>query len=599
MIPTKHNAETVNVGHPSAVYITGQGSVRGFRDVDRSLIRFLNIPYATVTERWRQASPVNPWLGVRDATRYGPMCPQTLARKGTGLTKLFGIPAVNDGFQYSFSERDCLNLSIYVPLLDAPPPVSGIPVIVFIHGGKLRHGGNAHPVYDMSNFVHASVKANQPVIVVVINYRLGCLGYFASRELAFEFDSDPDNILHLRTHDQDPAFGNWGLADQKLAFEWVREHIWVFGGNASNITAMGYSGGGTAIMNHMLIQSHHGLFSRAIVHSGGAGLIFARYAYFQCQKIFDHLHNHIQAENAPMATGSEKTPNGSDLGQELLQRAQTLRGISADILMQVPELKGIDSILYPNLDNKVLFPSPQSLIARDSHHYDPGVKSVIFATTKDEGTLFAGTHGATDICQWQSFLDRWVSPKLHQEVEAIYGKPQTGADARSFSSKILGDIFAAYPTNSACEGFLAQDDRQRLLYRVYVDRSLKAVDNMQLDLGVAHGTDMGFATMSDLSQQYMTEQEKAFGYRVMEKYFRFAYGLEDEATPGDPHTVGWKAGCKDGRVATVWSEDFEFRAGAFERMDERTIELWRRNEEWVAQKRPPQSLGSTHSRPML
>ncbi|KAF9313548.1 hypothetical protein BG003_005086 [Podila horticola] len=372
MIPTEHDTEIVNIGHPSVVYISGQGSVRGFRDEDRSLIRFLNIPYAVVTDRWRRASPVKPWLGVRDATRYGPMCPQTLARKSTDLTKLFGIPAANDGFQYLFSERDCLNLAIYVPVLETPPPIGGIPVIVYIHGGKLRHGGNAHPVYDMSNFVRASVEANQPVIAVVINYRLGCLGYFASRELAFEFDSDPDNILHNRTHDQDPAFGNWGLADQKLAFEWVRKHIGVFGGDASNVTAMGYSGGGTAIMNHMLIQSHHGLFSRAIIHSGGAGLIFARYAYFQCQKTFDHLYTHIKAEVAPSVAESEKTLNGSNLGQELLQRAQTLRGVSADILMQAPEVKGIDSILYPNLDNKFLFPSPKALIARESSHYDPG-----------------------------------------------------------------------------------------------------------------------------------------------------------------------------------------------------------------------------------
>ncbi|KAF9420696.1 hypothetical protein BGZ76_004063 [Entomortierella beljakovae] len=599
MIPTKNNAEAVNVGDPSMVYIPGHGSAHGFLDADRSLIRFLNIPYAVVTDRWHQASPVKPWLGVRDATCYGPMCPQTLTRKCTSLTKLFGIPAVNDGFHYLFSERDCLNLGIYVPILEAPPPVGGFPVIVFIHGGKLRHGGNAHPVYDMSNFVHASVMANQPVIAVVINYRLGCLGYFASRELAFEFDSNPDNILHHRTHDQDPAFGNWGLADQKLAFEWVRRHIVVFGGNPSSVTAMGYSGGGTAIMNHMLIPSHHGLFSRAIVHSGGAGLIFARYAYFQCQKIFDHLYNNTQSEDAPMVTGSEKIPNRGSLGQELLQRVQTLRRIPADILMHIPEVKGIDSILYPNLDNKFLFPSPQSLIARDSPHYDPGVKAVVFGTTKDEGTLFASTHGATDIRQWQSFLDRWVDPKLHQEVEAIYGKPKTGADARSFSSKILGDLFSAYPTHSACEGYLAQDDKQRVLYRFYVDRSLEAVDNLQLDLGVAHGTDMGFATMSDLSQKYMTEQEKAFGYRVMEKYFRFVYGLEDEAIPSESDMVGWKVGSKNGRMATIWSKDFEFRAGVFERMDGRTIELWRRNEEWAAQKRPPQSLGSTHPRPKL
>ncbi|KAG0055039.1 hypothetical protein BGZ89_002514 [Linnemannia elongata] len=537
MIPTTYDAEIVNIGHPSAMYIPGQGFVCGFRDANRSVIRFLNIPYAAVTDRWRQATPVKPWLGVRDASLYGPMCPQTLAHRSTDLTKLFGIPAVKDGFQYAFSERDCLNLAIYVPVLEAPPPVGGIPVIVYIHGGKLRHGGNAHPVYDMSNFVHASVKANQPVITVVINYRLGCLGYFASRELAFEFDSDPDNIRHSRTHDRDPAFGNWGLADQKLAFEWVREHIGAFGGDASNVTAMGYSGGGTSIMNHMLIESHHGLFSRAIVHSGGAGLIFARYAYFQCQKSFDHLYRHIKAEDAPMVTESQKTPNG-DHGQELLQRAQTLRSVSADILMQVPEVKGIDSILYPNLDNKFLFPSPRCI------------------------------------------------KKL---------KPSMG----NLRQELMPDLSRATYLVIFSQPIQLIQPAKDFLHRTTNSGSLEAIDNLQLDLGVAHGTDMGFATMSDLSQQYMTEREKAFGYRVMEKYFRFAYGSEDETTPDEPDTVGWKAGSKDGRVATVWSKDFEFRAGAFERMDEGTIELWRRNEEWAAQKRPPQSLGSTHARPML
>ncbi|KAF9325136.1 hypothetical protein BG006_011367 [Podila minutissima] len=513
------------------------------------------------------------------------MCPQKLIGKSTGLTKLFGMPAVNDGFQYMFSERDCLNLAIYVPVLEASPPVGGIPVIVHIHGGRLRHGGNAHPAY-----------ANQPVIVVVINYRLGCLGYFASRELAFEFDSDPDNILHHRTHDQDPAFGNWGLVDQKLAFEWVQRNIGVFGGDGSNVTAMGYSGGGNAIMNHMLIPSHHGLFSRAFIHSGGSAVIFAQYAYFQCQKTFDQLYNHVKAEDLLTVPEKEETPNGSNLGQALLHRAEALRSVSADILMQAPDVKGIDSILYPNLDNKFLFSSPKSFIARDSPHYDPGVKAVLFSTTANEGTLFTGTHGATGIRQWQSFLDRWVDPKLHQEVEAIYGKPRTGADAMSFSSKILGDLFSAYPTLSSCEGFLAQEDEQRVLYRQHIDRSLEVVDKLGLGLGVPHGTDMAFTTMSDLNQQYMTEQEKAFGHRVMEGYFRFAYGLDPDELY---KMVRQNAGSKDRSGAIVWSKDFEFRVGAFERMDERTIDLWRNNEEWAAQKQPPQSLGSAHARPKL
>lgn len=71
MITTTYETETVIVRHPTVVNIPGQGSVRGVSDEDRSLIRFLNIPYAVVTERWRHASPVKPWLGVRDATHYG------------------------------------------------------------------------------------------------------------------------------------------------------------------------------------------------------------------------------------------------------------------------------------------------------------------------------------------------------------------------------------------------------------------------------------------------------------------------------------------------------------------------------------------------
>jgi len=71
MIPTKHDIETVTVGPPTVVNIPGQGFVRGIKDKDRSVVRFLNVPYAVVRERWRRTSPVKPWPGIRDATCYG------------------------------------------------------------------------------------------------------------------------------------------------------------------------------------------------------------------------------------------------------------------------------------------------------------------------------------------------------------------------------------------------------------------------------------------------------------------------------------------------------------------------------------------------
>lgn len=47
---------------------------------------FLGIPYAappTGENRWRAPQPVEPWPGVRDATRYAPDCPQVTLPKGS------------------------------------------------------------------------------------------------------------------------------------------------------------------------------------------------------------------------------------------------------------------------------------------------------------------------------------------------------------------------------------------------------------------------------------------------------------------------------------------------------------------------------------
>ncbi|ORZ24943.1 Carboxylesterase, partial [Lobosporangium transversale] len=62
--------------------------------------------------------------------------------------------------------------------------------------------------------------------------------------------------------------GNWGLQDQRLTFEWIHNNIAAFGGDPSNITAMGGLSGATSIGYHMLIPQHRGLFHRAIMQSG-------------------------------------------------------------------------------------------------------------------------------------------------------------------------------------------------------------------------------------------------------------------------------------------------------------------------------------------
>jgi|SRR5579862_6856424 len=41
---------------------------------------------------------------------------------------------------------------------------------------------------------------------------------------------------------------NPGFYDQRFAFEWVRNYIWAFGGNPSDVTGMGLSSGGSSLL---------------------------------------------------------------------------------------------------------------------------------------------------------------------------------------------------------------------------------------------------------------------------------------------------------------------------------------------------------------
>jgi para-nitrobenzyl esterase len=196
---------------------------------------FLGIPYAAAPvgeRRWRRPQPVSAWQGDRDATEASPACPQP-AVQTQGLVPLR-------------QNEDCLNLNVWTPY-DAPMP-PGLPVMVWIHGGANRIGAGSLPYYD------GTALARRGVVVVTINYRLGYLGYFAHPALQQE---------------QANEGGNFALLDQIAALEWVKRNIAGFGGNPGRVTVFGESAGGAAILQLMVTPQAKGLFSQAIVESGG------------------------------------------------------------------------------------------------------------------------------------------------------------------------------------------------------------------------------------------------------------------------------------------------------------------------------------------
>jgi len=206
------------------------GTVKGFKDGET--IKYLGIPFAQppVQElRFEAAVEPSKWDGIRDATNYGPGCPQP-ACDATGIN----CPTTQD--------EDCLYLNVYRPA--GPAPEEGWPVYVWIHGGAFIAGSGSNQVYPGEAF------AENGIILVTINYRLGALGWLNYGDIE----------------------GNFGLSDQRMALQWVQDNIQFFGGDKEAVTVGGESAGAMAILVHLASPASKGLFSKAIVESGTIAL---------------------------------------------------------------------------------------------------------------------------------------------------------------------------------------------------------------------------------------------------------------------------------------------------------------------------------------
>jgi para-nitrobenzyl esterase len=195
---------------------------------------FKGIPFALPPvgpARWKPPSPMPRWKGVKEAFDFGPACWQPKPTLSNVYTR--------DPMPMS---EDCLTLNIWTPL-----NAHNAPVFFWIYGGALVGGASREPAYNGKRF------ADQGVIVVSINYRIGALGWLAHPELSAE---SPDGVS-----------GNYGLLDQIEALRWVKQNIRSFGGDTSNVTIAGESAGALSVMYLMAAPGARGLFSKAIAES--------------------------------------------------------------------------------------------------------------------------------------------------------------------------------------------------------------------------------------------------------------------------------------------------------------------------------------------
>ncbi|MFJ5000158.1 carboxylesterase/lipase family protein [Microbacterium sp. NPDC088619] len=214
---------------------TAAGRVRGRwrpttggRGAPRSAA-FLGIPFAEAPIgdlRFQAPVPKAPWEGVRDALEFA----ATAQRGDPGVT-LIPEPSVEG--------ESTLNVNVFTP----DPTASGMPVLVWIHGGGYFAGSPASPWYDGRNF------NRDGVVTVSISYRLGFDG--------FGWIAD--------------APSNRGVRDWLLALEWVQQNIAAFGGDPGHVTIAGQSAGGGAVLTLLGMEAAQHLFHGVYAISGALG----------------------------------------------------------------------------------------------------------------------------------------------------------------------------------------------------------------------------------------------------------------------------------------------------------------------------------------
>jgi para-nitrobenzyl esterase len=147
-------------------------------------------------------------------------------------------------------QEDCLTLNIWTPATAST--TAHLPVMVFLHPGSFLAASSNLALMDGQRFAQ-----QQNAVVVAPNYRLGPFGFLAHSALTLE---DPNYR----------SSGNYGLADQRAALQWVRQSIAVFGGDPDKIALAGTSAGGISTSLHLVSPASRGLFQRAIMQSGVA-----------------------------------------------------------------------------------------------------------------------------------------------------------------------------------------------------------------------------------------------------------------------------------------------------------------------------------------
>ena len=207
------------------VVTTTSGDVAG--SFNESVYAFKGIPYAGAV-RFMPPHDPEAWEGVLECKQFGPVARQV-------------VPWYPDSVQ---NEKELFSVNVWTQGIKDG---KNRPVMLWLHGGGFHVGASNDPM----TYGEALARKGD-VVFVSVNHRLNILGF-----------------LDLSAYgDKYAQSANVGMLDIVKALEWIKKNIVNFGGNPSDVTIVGESGGGGKVGTLMCMPAAKGLFHKAIIQSG-------------------------------------------------------------------------------------------------------------------------------------------------------------------------------------------------------------------------------------------------------------------------------------------------------------------------------------------